>query len=138
VPAAAAPADTPAQRRRQLRDLAAEFEVSVQSDQNRYELRVLSRPLYRYSQAEGGVLDGALFAFVEGTDPELILTIETQSDKPRWVFACGRLTRWAIEVRHRGRLVSEFREMTGAGEASDGYWIPDAGPLEPASQSPNG
>jgi hypothetical protein len=132
------PAATTAQRRRQMHDLAATFQVAVQSNQNRYELRLLSRPLYRYSSAEAGILDGALFAFVEGTDPELILALETPVDDPSWKFAFGRLTRWEIEIRHQGRLVSEFQEMTGAGDASDTYLIPDAGPIEPLSSSQSG
>ena len=39
---------------------------------NRYTLRLLSQPLYRYESTDPEVLDGALFAFVTsaGTDPE--------------------------------------------------------------------
>ncbi len=130
LPGAPAPAETPADRRRQMRHLAAQFQVAVQSDQNRYELRLLSQPLYRYETAAPDQHDGALFAFVEGTDPELILALETQLDEPGWRFATGRLTRWAIEVRYRDRLVGEFPHMTGAGETSDVYHIPDDGPLD--------
>lgn len=136
VPGAPPPARTPAERRRQMHDLAAAFQVAVQSDQNRYELRLLSQPLYRYQSAAAGVADGALFAFVEGTDPELILALQTRSDEPGWTFASGRLTRWGIEVRYRDRLVSEFPQMTGAGDDSDVYRIADAGPLDPAPTPP--
>jgi hypothetical protein len=137
VPAAPAPADTSVERRRQLTSLAGGFDVAVLSDSNRYELRLLPRPLHRYQNGGAGVLDGALFAFVEGTDPELVLLLETRPDKPGWRFASGRLTRFKIEVRYLGRWVCEFPEMSGAGDISDAYWIPDAGPLEPAFTSPN-
>jgi hypothetical protein len=40
--------------------------------------------------------DGALFAFVVGTDPELLLLIEAQDDQ--WQYAVARLNRDAIEV----------------------------------------
>lgn len=130
VPDAPAPADTPVQRRQQMHNLATTFQVAVQSDQNRSELRMLSRPLYRYQNADAGILEGALFAFVEGTDPELILALEATRDDPSWKFASGRLTRWAIDVRYQDKLVTEFPQMSGAGNASDTYLIPDAGPLD--------
>jgi hypothetical protein len=91
---------------------------------------LLSQPLYRYQRPQSGILDGALFAFVDGVDPELILVLEADSDAPRWRFATGRLTRWSIEVRRRDRVVSEFAQMSGFGEPTDPYLIPDAGPLE--------
>ena len=130
IPDAPAPAETAAQRRRQMHDLAAKFQVAVQSDKNRYELRMLSQPLYRYQNAKANILDGALIAFVDGTDPELILALETESEKPSWKFACGRLTRWEIEVQYQNKVVSEFPQTTGAGDAADVYHIPDAGPLD--------
>lgn len=130
VPSAPRPAGTAAQRRRQMRELAATFEVAVQSEKNRYQLRLLSQPLHRYQNEAANILDGALFAFVEGTDPELILALETSVDEPAWKFATGRLTRWEIEVRCRDKVMEGFAEMTGAGAASDVYLIPDAGPLE--------
>jgi len=131
VPDAPAPAPTAAQRRRQLHELAARFHVSVQSDKNRYELRQLSQPLYRYESAKGKILDGALFAFVEGTDPELILVLETATDDPKWTFAVGRMTRWEIEVRYQEKVVGELPPITGARDAADdSYQIWDGGPLD--------
>lgn len=135
IPESPRAATTPAERLRQMRNLASMFRAAVQSDNNRYELRLLSQPLYRYHNAKAGILDGALFAFVEGTDPELILGLETSRDRQTWEFAVGRLTRWAIDVRYQDKSVSGFPQMTGAGKVSDTYLIPDAGPLEPASKS---
>lgn len=131
LPNAPAPAATPAERRRQMRDLAARFQAAVQSDQNRYELRLLSRPLYRYQNARADILDGCLFAFVEGTDPELILALESSAGDPGWKFATGRLTRLRIELQFDNKVVSEFPEMAGEGELSDVYRIPEAGLLDP-------
>jgi len=133
VPNAPLPAETPAERRRQMRELAAAFQAAAESDRNRYELRLLSQPLCRYQKPASGILDGALFAFVEGTDPELILVIESPRDNPGWKFTAGRLTRWAIELRYGGRLMSEFPQISGTGGTSDVYWITDAGPLDSGS-----
>ncbi len=138
VPDAPAPAGTAVRRRRQMHDLAARFKVSVQSDKNRYELRLLSQPLYRYKNEKADILDGALFAFAEGTDPELILALETASDKPGWKFASGRLTRWEIEVRYQDKVVSEFPQMTGGRDAvDDAYRISDGGPILQAEEDAN-
>lgn len=134
VPNAPTPADTSAGRRRQMRDLAAQFQVSVTSDKNRYELRLLTQPLYRYQNARADVLDGCLFALVEGTDPEVILALESSVNEPGWKFAAGRLTRWAIEIRHQDKVVREFEQISGTVDDADVYHISDAGPLDPASR----
>ena len=39
-------------------------------------LRLLTQPIYKYETADSG---GALFAFVEGTDPEVFLMIEART-----------------------------------------------------------
>ncbi len=130
LPEASVPARTPAERKRQMHDLAAKFQVAVQSEDNRYELRLLTKPLYRYQSATADILDGCLFAFVEGTDPELILAIESSADAPHWKFATGRLTRFRIEVRFDNNVLTEFPQMAGTGQISDTYLIPEGGPLD--------
>jgi hypothetical protein len=37
------------------------------------DLRLLPSPIYGYNSDQADVLDGALFAYVQGTDPEVIL-----------------------------------------------------------------
>ncbi|HVW38265.1 MAG TPA: hypothetical protein VHB99_13210, partial [Pirellulales bacterium] len=81
-------------------------------DSDREELRLLPRPLYRYEtdrhEAAGGdVLDGAVFAFVMGTDPESLLLIEStkQGDAAKWQYAFVRRTSGELEGRHRGQVV---------------------------------
>ena len=46
-------------------------------------LRLLPKPLYRYERPDGPTSssDGALFAFVLGTDPEVFLLLEA-ADRP--------------------------------------------------------
>jgi hypothetical protein len=76
VPGAAKPASTSAERLRQLRGLAREFQGVVDPDKGKTELRLLSQPLFRYEGGLNGSPDGALFAFVLTTDPEAVLVIE--------------------------------------------------------------
>ena len=131
VPEAPPPADSPAARRRQMHDLSAKFQVSVESDNNRYELRLLAQPLYRYQDGPADILDGSLFALVEGTDPELILALKSSAEEPKWRFATGRLTRWAIEIRYQDKVVGEYEPISGAVDDADVYHISDAGPIDP-------
>jgi hypothetical protein len=50
------------------------------------------------------VLDGAVFAFVQGTDPESLLLFEAcQGDESlEWQFAFVRRTSGELEGRHKG------------------------------------
>lgn len=130
LPNAATPARTLIARRRQMSELAAKFQAAVWADKNRYELRLLPQPLMRYSSTKCDVLDGCLFALVEGTDPEVILSIESSASEPGWKFAAGPMTRARVEVTFNGEVVREFIEMTGEGQLSDVYRIPEGGPLK--------
>jgi hypothetical protein len=63
-------------------------------DSDRQELRLLARPLYRYEETEGEVVDGAVFAFVMGVDPEVLLLVEAirAEEGARWEYAFARRT----------------------------------------------
>jgi hypothetical protein len=93
APAAAKSAPT---RLSQMRRLAAEFSAQITGSDIETEsgLRLLSSPLVRYSSKSAKVLDGGLFAFVQATDPELLLLIELRDTKdgPRWHYAAARFT----------------------------------------------
>jgi len=104
------PADTPAARLLQLRKLAAEFTGhETDGGGKRWELRLLPAPLYRYSGAKTGVIDGALFTLVStaGTDPEVLLLIEAKETdgKVRWEYACGRLSDRSLYVQRKEKEV---------------------------------
>lgn len=58
------------------------------------ELRLLPKPVYRYASDDPEVLDGALFAFVEATDPEVFLLIEARGRGAvgtQWHYAFARM-----------------------------------------------
>lgn len=108
IPEAPAPAATPAGRLRQMRDLAKEF-AGRQTDRNGVDrdLRLLSQPLYRYEGTEGDLVDGALFTFAMGTDPDAFLLVEARraSGPARWEYALVRMTTLHMKISHRGREV---------------------------------
>ncbi len=105
VPGAPAPADTPARRLRQMRAIAPEF-TSTKTDRKALArpLRLLTQPVYSFDSTDGG---GALFAFVEGTDPEVFLLIEARKSDtgPAWHFALARMNSVEFHVAHRGHEV---------------------------------
>jgi len=117
---APAPAATAAQRLVQMKALAGEFVVELLDTRNvpkgdELNPRLLPKPLVRYDAAQTKTLDGALFAFVIGTDPELMLLLEcdTAAEKSEWKFGVGRMNRDAIRLKRKGETVWEaasFRE----------------------------
>lgn len=93
IPKAPSPLDSEAARLRQMRELARQFTVVREHpEQGKGQVRLLGQPIYRYAAKDEGILDGAIFTFVEGTDPEAHLLIEASpADKPQWRFALVRM-----------------------------------------------
>ena len=94
----------------QMKSLAEGFKVTMmglKADQSdREEMRLLPKPIYRYKLDDGqtvhpDLIDGALFAFVQGTDPEAVLLIEAirQGNRTNWQYAFGRATGAGLEAR---------------------------------------
>lgn len=98
-------------RLRQMRNLAREFSAKlVHPTRGEKLLRLQTTPVYRYelSQNEGELVDGALFTFVQGTDPEVVLMIEAVKEGAsavKWQYALARMTMVPTEVRHKNELI---------------------------------
>jgi hypothetical protein len=110
VPKAPKPAKTAPERLRQMKAIAEGFKATMtgwmadNSDQE--PLRLLPRPLYRYDltsakDPDPKLLDGALFAYVVGTDPEVVLVLEAvgTAEKADWQYAFARATSGGLEVK---------------------------------------
>lgn len=95
IPGAAAPAASAVRRLGQARDLMRRFAVSEYAGVavGRLMLRIMPRPLLRYSDPDAGVLDGFLFAFAYGTNPDVLLVLEAhdRTSPPGWQYGIGRL-----------------------------------------------
>lgn len=104
IPGAPAPGSTPAERLRQLRTLASQFKAFLDSPTQATELRLLARPLYRY---ETDRADGALFGFVQATDPEVLLLIESSARDggTAWRYGLARLSMLALRAELKDRVV---------------------------------
>jgi hypothetical protein len=119
-PRAPSPAKTQAQRRLQLKELAEQFEVTMigwsLEKTDREQLRLLPQPLYRYGVEGKDVLDGAIFGYVIGTDPEAALMIEafrTQDGKYQWQYAFVRQTSGGLEAKLQGEVVWTAEKRPG-------------------------
>jgi hypothetical protein len=115
IPGAPKPADKAQQRLRQMRDLAAEFRADDDFWERGWNvLRLLPTPISRYGRAGGTPEDGALFAFVLGTDPEVFLFIEERSRAAgiEWQYALAPMTCWAVKAEHKGRRVWSLPRRT--------------------------
>jgi hypothetical protein len=123
VPDGPAPAETPVLRLAQMKSLGARFTATLtgwkDDESDREVLRLLPRPLYRYdikagADAHANLRDGALFAFVQGTDPEALLLVEevVLNDRPRWQYAFARATSGGLEARLGDQLVWKVTRST--------------------------
>jgi hypothetical protein len=92
VPNAEAPHRQRSLRLVQMRRIAEQFRVFGKGNEP-FEARLLSQPIFRVP-AESPV-ENAVFAFVQGTDPEAVLLIESK-EASGWRYALGRMTTIAI------------------------------------------
>ena len=100
IPGSDEPGTSRGIRLAQMRALAKKLVARMTEDDGDVDtLRLLPQPIYRYPaemRRDGAPIDGAVFAFVSsvGTDPELLVTIEsaTHKNKSRWQFMAARFT----------------------------------------------
>lgn len=124
VPDAPIPAENQARRLTQMRDLARRFASQAYIQNSKWEMRLLTQPIYRYEISDENlpVVDGAVFTFVwtAGTDPEVLLAIEARRTDQgvRWFYAPARFTNREAWVQYQGREV--WRADSGAVGIFDG------------------
>ncbi len=108
IPGAPVPDAKPVARLREMKELADRFEVTMlgwnADDSDRERLRRLPKEFFRHKPESPEVLDGAVFGFVKGTDPEAVLVIEVvpgadASAAARYEFAFARATSGGLEAR---------------------------------------
>lgn len=98
---AVVPSDTKRSRLVQLRQLARRFTAQEQLGAEKIELRLMTQPIYRYDDEAAGILDGAVFVFANGTNPEMGLLLEC-SDK-QWSYGVCRLASAALFAQFDGK-----------------------------------
>jgi hypothetical protein len=112
VPDAPTPAASAVERMSQMRSIAGGFagrlvDSRVVATGEGQALRLLPKPLYRYEPRDPTLRDGALFAFVIGTDPEFFLLLEDRETPQglRWRYGLARMNSDPLQVTYKGKEV---------------------------------
>ena len=90
VPGAPEPDSNQRRRLSQMKEIVRRYSGVEQNVGEEYELRIMPQPIARYSPDELEESDGAIFLVAFGTNPEVVLFIE--SDGKAWSYAAGRLS----------------------------------------------
>lgn len=108
-PEAPAPAQGSKQRSLQFRTLARDFGgVLLNEKKERFELRLVPKPIFEYEPTEGEVIQGAIFSLAFGTDPEILILIEAvkaSDGKSTFRYALARYHYFDVTASHRGKPV---------------------------------
>jgi hypothetical protein len=113
IPEAPAPGRSEVERLLQIRELIKRFSarehwVNPEGHGQHYALRLLSHPIDRYSDPGSGVVDGAIFVFANGTNPESLVIIEARrhgDDPPKWSFAAVPFSHAEVTLKFGSRDV---------------------------------
>lgn len=120
VPGPGRPHRTEAGRLVQMRAIARRFSARLEDDRTDEKgvekpLRLLSSPLHRYACPGEDVLDGGVFAFVLGSDPEAILLIEARQPADggaeEWQVLVTRMNSSPLAVKYDGRELQRFDDV---------------------------
>ncbi len=124
---AARPAANWSARLKQMRKLSARFSAHEVLNGDRLRLRRLPAPIHRYGHPKLGPLDGAVFVWSRGRDPELVLLIELNGDdlaSAKWQYGFAATSSAEIQVDLDGRQVWRRAAVPDiVGKSTDPYWI---------------
>ena len=109
LPGGPPPAETAERRQLQMRALARKFTGALAErdrDEDFSQLRLMARPLHSYENSDG-TRDGAVFALVNTTDPEILLIIESRetTGSREWVYAAARMHFCRVQLKFGDKVV---------------------------------
>jgi hypothetical protein len=124
-PDAPDPAAASTARLLQMRSLARRFQAHEfwDPDHSRFNLRLLPQPLHRYDGE--GAIDGTLFVFANGTNPEACLLVEARADDTGnvlWNYGLARLGHAEIHVQLDGEPVWRVKRLDDTPNRKP-YWL---------------
>ena len=102
LPQAGVPADGATRRYLQMKQLLRRFTAHEGAViEGRIELRLMANALRRYSDPDAHVIDGAVFAFANGTNPEVFVLLEAHAREEGpdvWMYSLAQMTGGAVTV----------------------------------------
>lgn len=117
VPDAPAVAENEAGRSREMKELARRFSATETFDEGKTDqLRLMIRALHRYANPEKGLIDGAIYAFAGGTNPEALLLLEARADskgRAAWYFGFARMGAASCQAKLDDQVVWECLAIDG-------------------------
>jgi hypothetical protein len=117
-------ADKAPRRLVQMKELLGQLAAyEVGRTDNRYELRLMPRPLHRYEDEKAELVDGAIFAFAYGTNPELLAVIEARgpATSAKWHVGFARCGTAEPHVLLKDKEIFTLPYAKGTGP-EDPYW----------------
>jgi hypothetical protein len=111
-----------------MRALAASFSAQrIDPDGTRWDLRLLRQPLYRYNDDRGDLVDGAVFCFAQGTNPDVIVVLEARREDNDlvWQYGLARMHQRRLDVQRNGTAVAEFEQLerSALSDPSQAYFV---------------
>lgn len=114
ISAAPPPAKVRGQRLLQVRKLADRFSAMCYSrTQGKIELRRLAAPVYRQTEAVPG--DAALFVFANGTNPEVVLLLQSDPSAAQWTYTVASLSGDEASAQLDEQEIWRVERFTGPG-----------------------
>ncbi len=128
VPDAPVPSTKAPLRLTQMRKIAADFSVIDHfgwddATITTHTLRLMPQPVYRYSEQDK-ILDGGMFVFALGTDPECNLFIEAYQDEKgsRFRYALAPMSVYQLEARYKDKEVWSIERRKFVGPKCTKYY----------------
>jgi hypothetical protein len=113
------PAKTATARLQQMRQLARRFAVLEKFGGEEIDCRLLTQPIDRYESPDDGIVDGAIFAFANGTNPEAAILLEC--DDTTWWHANVRMGAAELTVELDDRPIARYPFFGDYGRSDGAY-----------------
>lgn len=113
------PAGTEGGRLIQMRKLARRFRVIEKLRDSTIECRLMPQPIARYSAEPDGIIDGAVFVFSNGTNPEAGVILEC--DRTSWSYSAFRLGAAELSVQLDEQKIATFNPFGDYGATTGSY-----------------
>jgi hypothetical protein len=102
------PAESAAERLRQMKALAGKFSATYTDNIKPLELRLLIQPVFRFETGKDqSEPDGAVFAFANGTNPMAILLLEARQvgESRKWHYAFAKTGTGAVAAQYDAKEI---------------------------------
>ena len=102
-----------------MRQLMRRFVAKERYNNEWIECRLIAQPIDRYASEADKIVDGAIFAFANGTNPELGIVLET--DGTRWRYGVLRLSSAESIITLDGEKVAAYEGFVFGGPKDGPY-----------------